>query len=245
MYRFFVNPDDITEETITITGSDVNHIKNVIRLKVGDDILISNGVDKDYHCKITSLNEDNIAADILDIDGAKTELPARIYIFQGLPKGDKMELVIQKAVELGAYEIIPVSTKRVIVRLDKKKGEAKIKRWNAISESAAKQSKRVIIPKVTGVKTFTDAVEYAKDFELVMIPYEEAVNIEETKQVLGRAKPGQRIGIFIGPEGGFCESEIELAIQNKIIPITLGKRILRTETVGLMVLSILMFQLEH
>ncbi len=245
MYRFFVDPSQIQEEEIIITGTDVNHIKNVLRMKKGEEILVSNGKDKEYHCRIEELSKDYVKAVIEDIDGETTELPAQIYLFQGLPKSDKMEFIIQKAVELGAYEIIPVRTKRVVVKLDAKKEENKRKRWNAISESAAKQSKRMMIPKVTESMSLKEAINLVKDFDLKLIPYEEATDIKNTKQMLDTAKPGQKIAVFIGPEGGFCESEIALAKENGIEPVTLGKRILRTETAGLMILSVLMFTLEE
>ena len=181
---------------------------------------------------------------IMWVEEANRELPSKIYLFQGLPKGDKMELIIQKAVELGVYEIIPVATKRAVVKLDAKKAEAKQKRWQSIAESAAKQSRRNIIPHIHEVVKFGQAVDYAKNLDITLIPYELAEDMEKTKQIFETIQPGQSIGIFIGPEGGFDESEIALAQENGISPITLGKRILRTETAGMAVLSVLMFQLE-
>ena len=146
MYHFFVERSQIHPESVTIIGPDVNHIKNVLRMKPGEQVLISNGEDRDYLCRLTEISADAVEAEILEEREETTELPAKIWLFQGLPKSDKMELIIQKAVELGAYQIVPVATKRAVVKLDKKKEEAKLKRWNAISESAAKQSKRLIIP---------------------------------------------------------------------------------------------------
>lgn len=244
MYRFFVDSSQIQEEEILITGTDVNHIKNVLRMKKGEKILISNGEDKEYHCRIDEISKEFIKAVIEDVDGQTTELPAQIYLYQGIPKSDKMQLIIQKAVELGVHEIIPVQTKRVVVKLDAKKEENKKKRWNAISESAAKQSKRMLIPRVTECKSFQSAIKEVEDFDLKLIPYEEEMDMARTKQILETIKPGQKIAVFIGPEGGFCESEIAFAKEHSVIPITLGKRILRTETAGLMILSVLMFQLE-
>ena len=169
---------------------------------------------------------------------------SRIYLFQGLPKGDKMELIIQKAVELGAYGIIPVAMKRSVMKLDSKKAESKVKRWNAISESAAKQSKRSIIPAVHDVMTFAQAAEYAKTLDMVLLPYECADGMQATKDKLSSIKPGSSIGIFIGPEGGFDGSELTIAHDAGFDVITLGRRILRTETAGMMLLSVLMYQLE-
>lgn len=244
MYHFFVAPEQIGETSICITGSDVNHIKNVLRMKEGEKLLLGDGMSRNYLCELDSIENQQVTAKILAVDEEGSELPSRLYLFQGLPKSDKMELIIQKAVELGACQIIPVATKRAVVKLDGKKEEARIKRWNAISESAAKQSKRVLIPEVTGVMTLKEAFEYAKTFDLNIIPYENERGMEGTKEELSRIKPGMQVGIFIGPEGGFDEDEVAAAMERGIKPVTLGKRILRTETAGMAMLSILMFQLE-
>lgn len=244
MYHFFVRPEQIGTDSIQITGSDVNHIKNVLRMKGGEQVLISNSIDRDYHCRIVEITQDQVVAEILSVKEEGTELPAKLYLFQGLPKNDKMELIIQKAVELGVYQIIPVATRRAVVKLDGKKEEAKVKRWNMIAESAAKQSKRIIIPEVTGVMTLKEAMEYAGDFDVNLIPFEHAEGMAGTRRELERVKHGMQVGIFIGPEGGFDDSEIELAAGRDIRPVTLGKRILRTETAGFTILSVLMFQLE-
>ena len=244
MHHFFVSPDQIDDKYVTITGGDVNHIKNVLRMKVDEELLVSNGQDRDYYCKIEAISDDEIKALILDEEFEGTELPTELYLFQGLPKSDKMELIIQKAVELGVKEIIPVATKRCVVKLDNKKEASKLKRWQAISESAAKQSRRTIIPEVSSVVTFKEAINRAKEFELGIIPYENFKDMKETREVLEKVQKGIKIGIFIGPEGGFEESEVQYAFENGIRPISLGKRILRTETAGLTILSVLMFQLE-
>lgn len=244
MYHFFVSPEQIGESHICITGSDVNHIKNVLRMKPGEQVLISNGVDKDYHCEIDEVSPEEVTARILSVDEEGTELPAKLYLFQGLPKSDKMELIVQKAVELGVYQVIPVMTKRAVVKLDAKKEEARVKRWNSIAESAAKQSKRIIIPEVTGVMSLSEAFAFAKNLDVNLIPFEHAEGMAGTRKELERVGPGKSVGIFIGPEGGFEDSEIEAACEADIRLVTLGKRILRTETAGLAILSILMFQLE-
>ena len=244
MHHFFVSLNQIDDKYVTITGGDVNHIKNVLRMKVDEELLVSNGQDKDYYCKIEAISDDEIKALILDEEFEGTELPTELYLFQGLPKSDKMELIIQKAVELGVKEIIPVATKRCVVKLDDKKEASKIKRWQAISESAAKQSRRTIIPEISSVMSFKEAINRAKEFELGIIPYENFKDMKETKEVLSKVQKGIKIGIFIGPEGGFEESEVQYALDNGIHPISLGKRILRTETAGLAIVSVLMFQLE-
>ena len=172
MYRFFVEPEQVGEKEITITGSDVNHIKNVLRMKPEETILISSGENLEYTCYIRELKEEEIIAHIMYVQESGYELPSRLYLFQGLPKSDKMELIIQKAVELGVHEIIPVASKRAVVKLDEKKEEKKRTRWQAISESAAKQSKRMYVPEVKKVMSFSQAVEYAGQLDVVLVPYE-------------------------------------------------------------------------
>ena len=245
MYQFFVEPSQIQGTRVVITGNDVNHIKNVLRMQQGEEIAVSNGEDgKEYRCGIEELYEDEIVCTLRFVKEDGVELPSKIYLFQGLPKADKMELIVQKAVELGIYEIIPVSTKRAVVKLDEKKAKSKIARWQTISEAAAKQSKRRIVPQIHTVMSFKEAVAYAKDMQIKLIPYELADGMEKTREIIGSLKPGEDIAIFIGPEGGFEENEIQTALDNGIEPITLGKRILRTETAGFTILSWIMYQLE-
>lgn len=246
MYHFFVNPTQVDEKFITITGSDVNHIKNVLRMKVGEEISVSDGSDNDYYCKVAEFTADHVLAEILGVEKSSAKLGAEIYLFQGLPKSDKMELIIQKAVELGVHAVVPVETKRCVVKLDSKKEDAKLKRWQAIAESAAKQSGRGEIPQIHGVMNFNKAIEFVKDFDVKLIPYEcEQGSMERTRELIRKVKPGMKVAIFIGPEGGFEESEVKHATDNEVCPITLGRRILRTETAGLMLLSVLVYELEE
>lgn len=245
MHRFFVESQQIKEKEIRIVGADVNHIKNVLRMKPGEEICISDMEGMQYLCRISSMESEEIRAEILSASEDCQELPSKIYLFQGLPKGDKMEIIIQKAVELGVYEVIPVKTRYTVVRLDKKKEENKCKRWQMIAQSAAKQAKRSCVPNVSYVKSFREALEYAKELDCKLVPYEKAEGMEESRQKIASIKRGESVGIFIGPEGGFSAEEIEEAVQQGFFPITLGKRILRTETAGMAVLSILMFQLEE
>lgn len=248
MYQFFVEPHQINEgdKSVIIMGADVNHIKNVLRMKPGEEIAVSNGEDgKEYRCGILSLEEERIVCELRFVKEDGVELPSKVYLFQGLPKADKMELIIQKAVELGVYEIIPVATKRCVVKLDDKKAKSKIARWQGIAEAAAKQSKRAIVPKISDVMTFGEAISRAADMDVKMIPYELAEGMAKTKEVINKIAPGQAIAIFIGPEGGFEEAEIQKALEKGIEPLTLGKRILRTETAGFTVLSWIMYALEE
>lgn len=244
MHHFFVTPEQVKESHIYIEGSDVNHVKNVLRMKLGEELEICDGKDKKYLCEIEEMTLDYVCARILEELKADTELPSKLYLFQGLPKGDKMELIIQKAVELGVYEIVPVATKRAVVKLDDKKASKKVERWNSIAEGGAKQSGRSFIPEVTSVMSYKEALAYASKLDVVLIPYELAEGMAETKQIISAIKVGESVGIFIGPEGGFETSEVESAIAIGAKAITLGKRILRTETAGLTTLSILMYHLE-
>lgn len=235
----------ICGDRIVITGEDVNHIKNVLRMKIGEEIAVSNGVDgREYRCEVAQFLSDEVVCKLRFIKENDVELPAQVYLFQGLPKADKMELIIQKAVELGVYSVIPVATRRSIVKLDDKKAAAKQNRWQGIAEAAAKQSKRKIIPKIEKVMSFAEALEMAKELEVRLMPYELAEDMSHTKEIIERIREGQKIAIFIGPEGGFDETEITLASEVGVEPITLGKRILRTETAGMTVLAWLMYHLE-
>lgn len=245
MNQFFVEESQIHGSEIIIEGTDVNHIKNVLRMKTGEEVMISNGTDKHYICSIMTISEQQVVAKIVDIDTNSTELPVKLYLFQGLPKADKMELIIQKSVELGVHEIIPVAMKRCVVKLDAKKEKSKLARWQGIAESAAKQSKRMVIPNISRVMNFKEAVAYAKSLDYNIIPYEFANGMERSKQVVKSLGQYKSVGIFIGPEGGFEEAEIAYAKESNMQIISLGKRILRTETAGLTALSIIMFELEQ
>lgn len=240
MYQFFVEPCqiNINDKSVIILGGDVNHIKNVLRMRVGEEISVSNGLDgREYRCGIAALEEERIVCELRFIKEDQVELPAEVYLFQGLPKGDKMELIVQKTVELGVCKIIPVAMKRCVTKLEDKKALSRVARWQGIAEAAAKQSRRGIIPEVLGVMSFPDAVKLASEMEVKLIPYEMAEDMGHTREIIGSLKPGQRIAVFIGPEGGFEEAEIELAKSSGVEPITLGRRILRTETAGFTVLA--------
>lgn len=243
MYHFFVSEEQINGENAYIEGSDVNHIVNVLRMKPGEELLISVKGDWDYLCKIVDIETDRVNLEVLE-SMEQRELPVNITLLQGIPKSDKLEMIIQKAVELGVSEIIPVKTKRVVVKIDEKKADTKVNRWNAIAESAAKQSKRSIIPKVSEPMSIDNALEIVKDFGVKLIPYENADGIDKTRKILDSMDKTKNIAVFIGPEGGFEEAEVERIKNSGFEVITLGKRILRTETAGLALLSNIMIRLE-
>lgn len=243
MYHFFVSEEQINGENAYIEGSDVNHIANVLRMKPGEELLISVKGDWDYLCKIVDIETDRVNLKVLE-SMEQRELPVKITLLQGIPKSDKLEMIIQKAVELGVSEIIPVKTKRVVVKIDEKKVDTKVNRWNAIAESAAKQSKRSIIPKVYEPMSIDNALEIVKDFGVKLIPYENADGIDKTRKILDSMDKTKNIAVFIGPEGGFEVAEVEMIKNSGFEVITLGKRILRTETAGLALLSNIMIRLE-
>ena len=245
MYHFFVEPSQIQGKRIVITGGDVNHIKNVLRMKIGEEIAVSNGEDgKEYRCGIEAFSEDEVICGLRFIKEDGVELPSKIALFQGLPKADKMELIVQKAVELGVGEIIPVAAGRSIVKLDEKKAKAKVSRWQGIAEAAAKQSRRGIIPKISEVMSMKEAIAYAGSMDVRLIPYELAEDMAKTKELISGIRPGESVAVFIGPEGGFEEKEIAAAMERGFLPVTLGRRILRTETAGFTVLAWLMYHLQ-
>lgn len=245
MYQFFVEPSQIQDKKIIITGSDVNHIKNVLRLKTGEEIAVRNGVDgREYRCGIEEFAQDEVICSLRFVKEEGVELPSKVYLFQGLPKADKMELIVQKAVELGVHEVIPLAVKRCVVKLDEKKARAKVNRWQGIAEAAAKQSRRGVIPVVREPMTMKEAAAYARGMDVKLIPYELAEDMAHTKKIIEAICPGESVAVFIGPEGGFEEGEVTEAIAAGIVPITLGKRILRTETAGLAVLAWLMYHFE-
>lgn len=245
MYHFFVTADQVKEDRIVVEGSDVNHIKNVLRMKAGEQLQISDGNNRKYLCEIETIQTERVCVNILEELSVDTELSSKLYLFQGLPKSDKMEWIVQKAVELGVHEVIPVATKRAVVKLDEKKAAKKVERWNHIAESGAKQSGRNRIPVVNRVMSYEEALAYAEALDIVLIPYELAEGMEQTREVISAIQRGQSVGIFIGPEGGFETAEVEAAMAHGAKPVTLGRRILRTETAGLTTLAILMYHLEE
>ncbi len=242
MYNFFVEKENLMGDTVKIDGADYNHIKNVLRMKEGEQFLISFDGWSSL-CELSRFESDYIIAKIIEENFQDTSLPIEIYLFQGLPKSDKLELVIQKAVELGVTKIIPVQMERCIAKIEGNKIKQKTERFNAIAESSAKQSKRTVIPKVKEPLSFKDALQMAKGLDILLVPYENEQGILSTKHALSQIKKGDKVGVLIGPEGGFSQSEIDLAREIGL-SISLGKRILRTETASITALSMLMLHAE-
>ncbi len=250
MYRFYYEPEDKTEKEIIVKGEDAHHIKNVLRLAKGEKAVLCDGAGLENVCTVSEYTASNdVIFEVLETRESENELPVKIMLYQGLPKKDKMELIIQKAVELGAYEIIPVAMKRSIAKIEDEKSEKKkLLRWQEISRAAAKQSGRGIIPEIGHCLTFKQAVKEAfADGAKVCLAYENAKGMKSLKEfadAVKKAPAGAKAAVFIGPEGGFEESEVEEILSAGGCSVSLGKRILRTETAGLTLLSILMYELE-
>ncbi len=246
MYRFYVTEEQISGDQITIFGGDVNHIRNVLRLEAGDWVVACNGEGKDYVSRIYSIERNQVTLQVEKVQDTGSELRTKITLFQGIPKKGKMEFIIQKAVELGVYEIVPVMMKRCVVRLsDGGRIEKKQERWQAIAEAAAKQCDRGMIPNVHVPVSLGQAFDMAGALAYNMIPYELQDGIGQSREMVAHACQCESVGIFIGPEGGLEPEEVERAVANGIEPITLGKRILRTETAGMALLAIMMFQMQQ
>ena len=242
MSRFFVESNQIAENLIAITGKDARHLRTVLRAKVGDEITVCDGEGFDYGCVIIDVTDKLVMAEIQDKCASYTEPKTKITLFQGLPKGDKMDLILQKCVELGVTDIFPVACSRSVSKMDKNRDERKQARWQKIAEAAAKQSGRGMVPRVGHVLSFREAVIAAKALDARIIPYENERNT--TIRQFIRGFEGATIGVFIGPEGGFSPEEVRLAERSGIIPVTLGSRVLRTETAGMVAVAILLYELE-
>ena len=249
MPRFFVRNKQIKETTIEILGEDVKHIKNVLRKQIGDDIEICNqDTEKSYICKIEKIENESILVNIIEKLKSHDD-KIKIDIYQGLPKADKMELIIQKSVELGANAIIPVAMKRCVVKIDSKDEVKKIARWQKIAESAAKQCGRDNIPEIGTITKIENIIKLINEYDSLIIAYENEKNNTIKKELLKIKKTFQqkgkiKIAVVIGPEGGLEEKDVKLLQQNGAKIVTLGNRILRTETVALNILSVIRYELE-
>ncbi len=243
MFNFFVDAKLRQKNSFLICGSDLNHIKNVLRMGVGDTFLVS-CEGKSHLCRLAGYEAESAIAEIVEENYQSTELPVNIHLFQGLPKSDKLELIIQKCVELGVHSITPTEMSRCVVKVEPKKRDAKVTRWRSIAEAAAKQSKRSCIPQVEGILSFGEMLEAAKKLDLFLVPYECKEGMLATAEALSKIKAGMNIGILIGPEGGFDEKEVDAAVQAGGIPISLGRRILRTETAAVTAAAAVMLYTE-
>ena len=246
MLHIFVDPAQMQGDLLRVSGRDVNHIKNVMRLKPGDEISVRTGQDeREYRYGIEEFTDSEVICRLRFVKESDVELPVKVYLFQGLPKADKMELIIQKAVELGVTEIIPVQMRRSIAKLEGSKAVKKVQRWQTIAEAAAKQSRRAVVPIVREPMTMEEAVRFAQNnTQTRLLPYELQEEDGSTRELIEGIEEGNAVSVFIGPEGGFDPAEVEMAKAAGILPISLGKRILRTETAALVVLSWLIYRFE-
>ncbi len=243
MFNFFIEEGNRHNNHYIICGADYNHIKNVLRMKIGDEFLVSENNVSNL-CRIMCFECESVVAEIIEECYQDTSLPIKIYLFQGLPKSDKLELIIQKAVELGVDGIFPVEMNRCIVKLDEKKKKSKTERWQSIAESAAKQSKRTSIPFVNNVLSYKEALAKASELDVFIVPYECKDEMKSTVNALNKIKRDMSVGILIGPEGGFELNEIDSAIKSGGLPVSLGKRILRTETAAITAVGMCMLYAE-
>ena len=247
MQKFFVEENQIENNKIYIEGTDVNHISNVLRLDKKEKIQICNkNTLENYIAEIEEIQKEKIITNIVEKLQTIVESNVEIHLYQGLPKADKMELIIQKTTELGIYKIIPVDMIRCVVKLDEKDTKKKIERWQKIAEGAAKQSKRDIIPKIENKVKLKDLIDKIKEYDIFIVAYEEE-KAKTLKQVLKKLenKNNYKIGILIGPEGGIDSKEIEILKENGAVITTLGKRILRTETAPIAMVSNILYELEN
>ncbi len=243
MPKFFVPSGNVQGEHIIIEGGDVTHITRVLRLGIGDTVTVCDSSGSDYEARIASAEPNRLVCDIISKQKCASEPDVKVTLFQGLPKGSKMEYIIQKTTELGVQEIVPVKLARCVSRVESKKDEAKkLDRWQKISEAAAKQSGRGIIPEIKPFMTLDEVINTSKEFDLFFAPYE-CEEKQTLREVLLSKPEIKSIGFLIGPEGGFDITEAE-KIKKALLPtVTLGKRILRTETAGEAVLAMIMYEL--
>lgn len=247
MYKFFIKSEQKRDNKIQIVGTDVNHIANVLRLKKDEKIQICDiDTSINYIAEIEEYNKEQIMCNIIEEIKSDVESNIKLDIYQGLPKSDKMELIIQKTTEIGANSIIPVSMERCIVKLDGKDEKKKIERWQKIAEVAAKQSKRDRIPKIENVQTLKQISQKIEEYDCFIVAYEEEKNIK-LKQILKQMpkRENLKVGVLIGPEGGIDEKEIKELEKYNVKIVTLGNRILRTETAPISIASIILYELEE
>ena len=243
MFQFFINTE-VTGNSVILTGSSVNHIKNVLRMRQGDEIKVCDITGDTYITSITRIERDEVEASVILKEDRRTELFSDIVLFQGIAKGERMESIIEKTTELGVKKIVPVQMKYCVARFDEKKALHKVERYQKIALSAAKQCKRSFVPEIGNVVDFKGALEQASELSRILVPYEHAEGMEASRAAFASLQKNATIGVFIGPEGGFDESEISALIENRATVFSLGTRILRTDTAAITALSLIMYHLE-
>ncbi|MDD2497638.1 MAG: 16S rRNA (uracil(1498)-N(3))-methyltransferase [Desulfitobacteriaceae bacterium] len=242
MARFFVESDQVENGIITIAGTDVHHIGKVLRLKAGDLVEVADGIGNVYQAELQSVSVTSAVFKILSTQLSRSEPEVEVYLLQGLPKGEKFDFIIQKCTEIGIKKIIPITTERSIVKLTPEKGEKRLKRWQRIASEAAKQSGRGSVPEVYPVMEMGQAIEMLPPGTVIIMPWEGEREIS-LKKVLTNVKPGSSVALVIGPEGGFAQEEVVSAQKAGAQVVSLGPRILRTETAGMVTLAIVLYEL--
>jgi 16S rRNA (uracil1498-N3)-methyltransferase len=244
MHRFFIKQDDITNDKIMIENEDVQHISKVLRLKEGENIILCDQKGTDYNVVIESISKQIVKTTIISKEPSKGEPTIDVVLYQGIPKSTKMDLIIQKCTEMGITRVVPVFTNRTIVKLESEKDEAKkVARWTKIAEEAAKQSARGIVPHIEMPMNLEKALMDSRKLDITLIPYELERDMSVKAALQG--KIAKSVGFFVGPEGGFDTSEIDRAKQNNVTPVTLGSRIMRTETAGFAMLTCIMYEYDQ
>jgi 16S rRNA (uracil1498-N3)-methyltransferase len=244
MHRFFIANENIHKNNIIIEGEDVQHISKVLRLREGDKIVLCDQQGTDYNVTIQEISKHKVVTSIVDKEPSRGEPAIEVVLYQGIPKSTKMDLIIQKCTEMGITRVVPVVTARTVVKLESEKDEAKkVARWTKIAEEAAKQSARGIIPKIDMPMTLAQAFKDSSQMDIVLIPYE--LEKERSVKAALQGKTPKSIGFFVGPEGGFESSEVERAKESGLLPVTLGDRIMRTETAGFAMLTCIMYEYDQ
>lgn len=241
MRRFFVPPKNIKVSDVTITGTDVKHLRQVLRLSVGDKIVVCDGKGNEYRVKINQIDKSEVKGIILERITSPIN-KSQVALFQGIPRGTKMDLIVRQVTELGISKIVPLVTERTVIRLDKERAEKKVSRWQRIALEAAKQSQRITVPEVTAIQSWSEALKELERFRLILVPWEEEKE-RSIKQILSEAQE-ESIAIVIGPEGGFSTAEIRSLSNKGGRIVSLGKNILRTETAGLVALVLVLYECD-
>lgn len=242
MPKFFVNAENISDSKAYIDGDNARHLKKVLRVSVGDLVTLCDGKGTDYNTVVAEIGENGIVCDITSVCSNENEPKTKISLFQGLPKGDKFSYIVEKCVEAGVFEITPVELKNCVVKSTKKDYEKKVDRLRKVSEAASKQSGRGIIPEIHSLVNLDELIKKKEEFDLLLFPYELAKDTTIKKPL--KEFKGEKIAVIIGPEGGFSEKEANILIENGFVAVSLGKRILRTETAGAAAVFNIIYELE-
>jgi 16S rRNA (uracil1498-N3)-methyltransferase len=248
MQRYFIPADQFSVDGVTVTGEDARHLMKVLRARAGDRIICSNGRDREVLAEITELDKGIVHASILEELRMENEPSVRVWVAQSLPKGDKMETVIQKCTELGAVRFIPFVSERTVVQYDGKKESKRVERWLRIAKEAAEQAQRNRIPDIAAPCSWRELLQIIPQAGLAIMCYEKNAQASQFRSILAKylhndaQSIDRSILVIVGPEGGFTEKEVQEAEAAGGIPVGLGKRILRTETAAMTALACVLYE---